>query len=131
MAGSRKASTDSTTKSNDSMTQQQPQKTANTQQNSQQPVDKTKAVRQELDDVTKIMQSNIATVARRGENLESIESKTQDLAASSKQFAKKAKKVKNKMWWKSKKMILIMTVIISLVILIALLVVGLKISGRL
>ncbi|MCH0628950.1 hypothetical protein JNB11_03100 [Kocuria palustris] len=66
------------------------------------------------------MRDNINKVAERGERLDSIENKTDNLAISAQGFRRGANRVRKDMWWKDFKMriCLIVGVIIVLVVII-------------
>lgn len=66
------------------------------------------------------MRDNINKVAERGERLDSIENKTDNLAISAQGFRRGANRVRKDMWWKDMKMRLciILGVIIVLVVII-------------
>lgn len=66
------------------------------------------------------MRDNINKVAERGERLDSIENKTDNLAISAQGFRRGANRVRKDMWWKDMKMrmCLILGVIIVLVVII-------------
>lgn len=66
------------------------------------------------------MRDNINKVAERGERLDSIENKTDNLAISAQGFRRGANRVRKDMWWKDFKMriCLIIGVIIVLVVII-------------
>lgn len=66
------------------------------------------------------MRDNINKVAERGERLDSIENKTDNLAISAQGFRRGANKVRKDMWWKDMKMrmCLILGVIIVLIVII-------------
>lgn len=66
------------------------------------------------------MRDNINKVAERGERLDSIENKTDNLAISAQGFRRGANRVRKDMWWKDMKMrmCLIIGVIIVLVVII-------------
>ena len=61
---------------------------------------KTQQVQKQVDEVKDIMHQNIKKVVERGENIQSIDQKTEELHQSSQQFHKKTVEVKKKMWWK-------------------------------
>ncbi|KAJ3355714.1 hypothetical protein HDU83_002719 [Entophlyctis luteolus] len=67
------------------------------------------------------MQDNIAKVVQRGENLEQLNTKAEDLSASSMQFKKGASDVRKAMWWKDMKMKLILGGVIVLIIIVIIL----------
>ena len=66
------------------------------------------------------MRDNINKVAERGERLDSIENKTDNLAISAQGFRRGANRVRKDMWWKDMKlrMCLILGVIIVLIVII-------------
>lgn len=66
------------------------------------------------------MRDNINKVAERGERLDSIENKTDNLAISAQGFRRGANRVRKDMWWKDMKMrmCLILAVIIILIVII-------------
>lgn len=66
------------------------------------------------------MRENINKVAERGERLDSIENKTDNLAISAQGFRRGANRVRKDMWWKDVKMrmCLVVCVIIVLVVII-------------
>ena len=57
-----------------------------------QEADKLTKIQKDLDDIKDIMHKNIDEVLKRGENLDSLMDKSNDLSATSVQFFKKAKK---------------------------------------
>jgi len=66
------------------------------------------------------MRDNINKVSERGERLDSLQDKTDNLAVSAQGFRRGANRVRKAMWWKDMKMrmCIIATVIILLVIII-------------
>lgn len=46
------------------------------------------------------MRENLSKVAERGEGLDSLQNKTDDLATSAQSFRRGANQVRKKMWWK-------------------------------
>lgn len=83
-------------------------------------LDKTRMVRQEVDQVVNIMQGNIERLMERGENLDSLHSKTDNLQAGAMEFRKGAVQVKKRMWWQNAKMNLVIAVVVSALVLILL-----------
>lgn len=76
--------------------------------------------KQQIDDTVGIMRDNINKVAERGERLDSIENKTDNLAISAQGFRRGANRVRKDMWWKDMKMRLciILGIIIVLIVII-------------
>lgn len=66
------------------------------------------------------MRDNINKVSQRGERLDALQDKTDNLAVSAQGFRRGANRVRKKMWWKDMKMrmCLIIGIIILLVIII-------------
>lgn len=75
---------------------------------------------QQIDDTVGIMRDNINKVAERGERLDSIENKTDNLAISAQGFRRGANRVRKDMWWKDMKMrmCIILGVVIVLIVII-------------
>ncbi|KAI5903986.1 Synaptobrevin 2 [Candida parapsilosis] len=71
-------------------------------------------------DTVGIMRDNINKVAERGERLDSIENKTDNLAISAQGFRRGANRVRKDMWWKDFKMrmCLIFAVIIVIIVIV-------------
>ncbi|KAJ3085565.1 hypothetical protein HK102_014041 [Quaeritorhiza haematococci] len=82
------------------------------------PQNKTTAVQQQVDEVVGIMQDNIHKVMQRGEQLDTLQNKTENLQNSSMQFKKGASRVRKQMWWKNMKMNLIIGGVIAAVLII-------------
>lgn len=66
------------------------------------------------------MRENINKVSQRGERLDSLQDKTDNLAVSAQGFRRGANRVRKDMWWKDMKMrvCLVIVVIILLVVII-------------
>lgn len=66
------------------------------------------------------MRSNIFKVSERGEHLDSLQDKTDNLAVSAQGFRRGANRVRKQMWWKDMKMrvCLIVCIIVLLVVII-------------
>ena len=75
---------------------------------------------QQIDDTVGVMRENINKVSQRGERLDSLQDKTDNLAASAQGFRRGANRVRKQMWWKDMKMrmCLIIGIILLLVIII-------------
>ncbi|KAI9325514.1 synaptobrevin-domain-containing protein [Zopfochytrium polystomum] len=97
---------------------------------------KVQQVQAQVDDVVGIMQHNIRGVMQRGENLETLNERTETLQNSSSQFHSTAKQVRKAMFWKDIKtrILLIAVIVIVVGILIGLIVwwtgVGSKKNGQ-
>ncbi|KAH7890459.1 synaptobrevin-domain-containing protein [Phlebopus sp. FC_14] len=79
---------------------------------------KTAAIQQQIDDTVGIMRENITKVAERGERLDSLQDKTDNLAVSAQGFRRGANRVRKNMWWKDMKMRLIIGFTIAIIIVI-------------
>ncbi|KAJ5698982.1 Synaptobrevin [Penicillium macrosclerotiorum] len=90
---------------------------ASTQQNGNQ---RTAALQAQIDDTVGVMRENINKVSQRGERLDSLQDKTDNLAVSAQGFRRGANRVRKQMWWKDMKMrvCLVICVIVLLVVII-------------
>ncbi|KAI8914313.1 synaptobrevin-domain-containing protein [Gorgonomyces haynaldii] len=82
---------------------------------------KTQAVQQQVDEVINIMNQNIEKVMDRGERLENLNNKTDDLAAASLSFKKSSAKVESEMWWKNLKLTLVLVGVAGIAVTIVVL----------
>ncbi|KAF7536372.1 hypothetical protein G7Z17_g13061 [Cylindrodendrum hubeiense] len=74
----------------------------------------------QIDDTVGVMRDNINKVSQRGERLDALQDKTDNLAVSAQGFRRGANRVRKQMWWKDMKMrmCLIVGIIVLLVIII-------------
>eukprot|EP00048_Salpingoeca_helianthica_P014427 m.221649 g.221649 ORF g.221649 m.221649 type:complete len:215 (-) comp15855_c0_seq1:220-864(-) len=72
----------------------------------------------EVDQVKGIMVQNIEKVLQRGEQIDLLVDKTENLENDAKRFSKRATKLKTQMWWQNQKMCLIITAVVAIIILI-------------
>lgn len=81
---------------------------------------KTAAIQAQIDDTVGIMRENINKVAERGERLDSLQDKTDNLAVSAQGFRRGANRVRKAMWLKDFKMkiCLVIGVIILIVVIV-------------
>ncbi|XP_033643976.1 vesicle-associated membrane protein 7-like [Asterias rubens] len=89
---------------------------------------KVSALQNQVDEVKDIMIQNIDNVLSRGEKLDDLMQKTEDLEASAQSFQKSARRVSNKYKWMNRRNLLIMIIVITIVLAI-LIVIILKIAG--
>jgi vesicle-associated membrane protein 4 len=82
---------------------------------------------QQIDDTVGVMRENINKVSQRGERLDSLQDKTDNLAVSAQGFRRGANRVRKQMWWKDMKMR--MCIIVGLIILIVIIVVPAGMCG--
>ncbi|KAI8337845.1 synaptobrevin-domain-containing protein [Choanephora cucurbitarum] len=81
---------------------------------------KTSQVQKQVDEVVGIMQENIDKVVQRGERMDDLRGKTEDLQATAGHFRRGANQVRKRMWWKDLKwkIIIAVTVLVILAIII-------------
>ncbi|KAJ5166252.1 Synaptobrevin [Penicillium canariense] len=81
---------------------------------------RTAALQAQIDDTVGVMRENINKVSQRGERLDSLQDKTDNLAVSAQGFRRGANRVRKQMWWKDMKMrvCLVVCVIVLLVVII-------------
>ncbi|KAJ5946094.1 Synaptobrevin [Penicillium verhagenii] len=81
---------------------------------------RTAALQAQIDDTVGVMRENITKVSQRGERLDSLQDKTDNLAVSAQGFRRGANRVRKQMWWKDMKMrvCLVICVIILLIVII-------------
>lgn len=82
------------------------------------PAANTQQVQEQVNEVVGIMQDNIDKVMQRGEQLDSLQNKTDDLQNNSLQFKRGANKVRKMMWWKDMKMKLILGGVVVVLIVV-------------
>eukprot|EP00835_Amoeboradix_gromovi_P001955 NODE_100_length_20777_cov_0.240884.p17 type:complete len:126 gc:universal NODE_100_length_20777_cov_0.240884:5662-6039(+) len=84
------------------------------------PKSNTKQLQSEVNEVVGIMQDNIHKVMERGEQLDQLQTKTDDLQQSSMQFRRGANRVRRQMWWRDMKVKLLIggTIIIIIIIIV-------------
>lgn len=80
---------------------------------------RTAAIQAQIDDTVGIMRENINKVAERGERLDSLQDKTDNLAVSAQGFRRGANRVRKAMWWKDMKMrICLITIVVIIIIVV-------------
>jgi len=83
---------------------------------------RTAALQAEIDSTVGIMRDNITKVSDRGERLDALQDKTDNLQRSAQGFRRGANRVRKAMWWKDMKMRMIIIAVIVVIILIAIIV---------
>jgi vesicle-associated membrane protein 4 len=80
----------------------------------------TSALEAQVNDTVSVMQENIHKISQRGERLDSLQDKTDDLAVSSRGFRRGANKVRKRMCWEDYKwrVCLIAAVVILLAVMV-------------
>ena len=81
-------------------------------------IDKTQ---QEIDSAVGQMRNNIQAVGQRGERLDALQDKTDNLATQANGFRRGANRVRKQMWWKDMKMR--MCIIIGIILLLVVIIV--------
>ncbi|RCI12654.1 hypothetical protein CP532_1277 [Ophiocordyceps camponoti-leonardi (nom. inval.)] len=81
---------------------------------------RTQALQEQINDTVGVMRDNINKVSQRGERLDALQDKTDNLAVSAQGFRRGANRVRKQMWWKDMKMrmCLIAGIVILLLIII-------------
>ncbi|KAI1466529.1 synaptobrevin [Daldinia caldariorum] len=81
---------------------------------------RTQALQAQIDDTVGVMRENINKVSQRGERLDALQDKTDNLAVSAQGFRRGANRVRKQMWWKDMKMrmCLIAGVIILILVIV-------------
>ncbi|CEJ86320.1 Putative Synaptobrevin [[Torrubiella] hemipterigena] len=81
---------------------------------------RTQALQAQIDDTVGVMRDNINKVSQRGERLDALQDKTDNLAQSAQGFRRGANRVRKQMWWKDMKMrvCIVIGVIVLLLIII-------------
>ncbi|XP_028851896.1 vesicle-associated membrane protein 8 [Denticeps clupeoides] len=81
-------------------------------------VDKVKALKSQVDGVKTIMTQNVDRILARGERLDDLMDKSEDLQAGAQNFKHTSQKVARSYWWKNVKMWVVLIVIVAIIILI-------------
>ena len=76
---------------------------------------------QEIDGAVHQMRNNIQAVGQRGERLDALQDKTDNLATQANGFRRGANRVRKQMWWKDMKMR--MCIIIGIILLLVVIIV--------
>ncbi|KAF3018495.1 SNAP receptor, synaptobrevin [Neopestalotiopsis sp. 37M] len=89
---------------------------------------RTQALQAQIDDTVGVMRENINKVSQRGERLDALQDKTDNLAVSAQGFRRGANRVRKQMWWKDMKMR--MCLIVGIIILILVIVIPAVVATR-
>ncbi|GFZ51650.1 hypothetical protein JCM24511_09418 [Saitozyma sp. JCM 24511] len=79
-------------------------------------LDKIRKTQAELQEVTRLMEENIMATQQRGEMMDHLQVKTDNLAVQSKTFRTQAAVVRRKMWWKNFKWWILLTLLLILIV---------------
>ncbi|CAI5651258.1 vesicle-associated membrane protein 8 [Oreochromis niloticus] len=85
------------------------------------PKDKVQALKDQVDGVKSIMTQNVDRILARGERLDDLMGKTEDLQAGAQHFKQTSHKVARSYWWKNVKLIVVIIVIVLIIVLIIIL----------
>ncbi|XP_063066530.1 uncharacterized protein si:ch73-234b20.5 isoform X1 [Engraulis encrasicolus] len=78
-------------------------------------------VQEQVNDVKVILKDNINKVLERGERLDDLIDKTDDLQATADSFQKTSTRVARKYWWKNIKMMIIIGVVVAIIVILIIL----------
>lgn len=92
--------------------------------------DQISKVRREVNEVKDVMTENIEKVLERGEKIDVLVGKAEELDQSSQVFHRHSKRLRREMWWKNKKMCIILVFVIA-VIIAAIVLAVLGVEGKL
>nr|KAG5692675.1 hypothetical protein BaRGS_028475 [Batillaria attramentaria] len=70
--------------------------------------DSVSRLQSQVDEVKDVMTQNIEKVMERGDRLDDLMDKTEELEASAANFQRTSRKIRKRYWWKNKKMTLIL-----------------------
>ncbi|XP_070582286.1 vesicle-associated membrane protein 4-like [Ptychodera flava] len=80
--------------------------------------DNIKQVQGQVDEVVGIMQDNISKVIDRGDRLEDLQEKSEELTLNATHFKVSAKGLKKAMWWQACKMRLLLVCVVLVIVLV-------------
>ncbi|XP_056602851.1 vesicle-associated membrane protein 8 [Triplophysa dalaica] len=83
-----------------------------------QEVDRVKALQSQVDGVKDIMTQNVDRILARGERLDDLMGKSEDLQAGAQNFKQTSQKVARAYWWKNVKLIVLIVVIVLVIVLV-------------
>ncbi|KAF3941649.1 Synaptobrevin-1 [Dactylella cylindrospora] len=87
---------------------------------------RTAQIQAQIDDTIGIMRDNINKTTERGQNLNQLQNKTNDLADSAQGFRRGANRVRKQMWWKDMKMRLCL--VVGIIVLLAVIIVPIVVT---
>ncbi|KAG7222151.1 hypothetical protein INR49_016723 [Caranx melampygus] len=85
------------------------------------PKDKVQALRDQVDGVKSIMTQNVDRILARGERLDDLMGKSEDLQAGAQHFKQTSQKVARSYWWKNVKLVVVIVVVVLIIVLIIIL----------
>ncbi|XP_068422916.1 vesicle-associated membrane protein 8 [Clinocottus analis] len=87
----------------------------------EEPKDKVQTLKDQVDGVKDIMTQNVDRILARGERLDDLMDKSEDLQAGAQHFKQTSQKVARNYWWKNVKMVVVIVVVVLIIILIIIL----------
>ncbi|WFD02512.1 synaptobrevin [Malassezia obtusa] len=88
---------------------------------------RTAQIQAQIEETVGVMRDNINKVHERGENLNSLQDKTDNLSVSAQGFRRGASRVRKQMWWKDMKMRMI--IIVGIIALLCVIIIPSAIKG--
>lgn len=85
------------------------------------PQDKVQTLKDQVDGVKNIMTQNVDRILARGERLDDLMGKSEDLQAGAQHFKQTSQKVARSYWWKNVKMVVVIVVVVLIIVLIIIL----------
>ncbi|XP_072289958.1 vesicle-associated membrane protein 8 [Eucyclogobius newberryi] len=85
------------------------------------PQDKVSVLKEQVDGVKNIMTQNVDRILARGERLDDLMDKSEDLQAGAQTFKHTSTKVARSYWWKNVKLVVIIVVVVLIIVLIIIL----------
>ncbi|XP_029296366.1 vesicle-associated membrane protein 8 [Cottoperca gobio] len=85
------------------------------------PQDKVQTLRDQVDGVKNIMTQNVDRILARGERLDDLMGKSEDLQAGAQNFKQTSQKVARTYWWKNVKLVVLIVVVVLIIVLIIIL----------
>ncbi|KAI9904222.1 hypothetical protein N3K66_000751 [Trichothecium roseum] len=89
---------------------------------------RTQALQAQIDDTVGVMRDNINKVSQRGERLDALQDKTDNLAISAQGFRRGANRVRKQMWWKDMKMRV--CIIVGIILLLAVIIIPIVLKTK-
>ncbi|KAG7489767.1 hypothetical protein JOB18_020056 [Solea senegalensis] len=83
--------------------------------------DKVQSLRDQVDGVKDIMTHNVERILARGERLDDLMDKSEDLQAGAQHFKQTSQKVARSYWWKNVKLVVVIVVVVLIIVLIIIL----------
>ncbi|XP_018525191.1 vesicle-associated membrane protein 8 [Lates calcarifer] len=85
------------------------------------PQDRVQTLKDQVDGVKHIMTQNVDRILARGERLDDLMGKSEDLQAGAQHFKQTSQKVARSYWWKNVKLVVVIVVVVLIIVLIIIL----------